>query len=152
MSALAAIRSLRISQGIFTAANIGLASYLVHEEASLSNTVTVSLVAACISVVGALCAPSASSLGSSRPSKLYFAFAVDWVVSFSNLMALIFLALFVTKSSHCQEKLCTIAKINTVTTGFNFGNWIATTTYLGIQISKLKGDTASVPAMGKIRL
>ncbi|RAR10688.1 hypothetical protein DDE82_001077 [Stemphylium lycopersici] len=151
MSSLAAIRSLRLSQGIFTAVNLGLASYLTNEVAHLTSSVTVSLVAACVSVVGALCAPSASSIVSKKSSKVYFAFAVDWVASFFNLLAVIFLAIFVQKSSYCQETVCTVAKANTVLTAFNLSNWAATATYLGIQISKLSAENAeSVPAMGKL--
>lgn len=80
MSAIAAIRSLRLSQGIFTAVNLGLASYrksanfmhhleqplnrptVTHEVGNLTSNATVSLVAACVSIVGALCAPSASDI------------------------------------------------------------------------------------------
>ncbi|EMD94603.1 hypothetical protein COCHEDRAFT_1092370 [Bipolaris maydis C5] len=145
MSAFAAILSLRLSQGIFTVLNIGLSSYCID--------VTVGLVAACVSAMGIFCAPSTSKVMSTRGSNLYFAFAVDWVVSIFNLIALIYLGKFVTSSSFCQEKICTVAKLNTVLTGLNFSNWAATATYIGIQISKpwTKG-TEPVPEMGKIQL
>ncbi|ENH99689.1 hypothetical protein COCC4DRAFT_152682 [Bipolaris maydis ATCC 48331] len=153
MSAFAAILSLRLSQGIFTVLNIGLSSYLVHELVDVTSDVTVGLVAACVSAMGIFCAPSTSKVMSTRGSNLYFAFAVDWVVSIFNLIALIYLGKFVTSSSFCQEKICTVAKLNTVLTGLNFSNWAATATYIGIQISKpwTKG-TEPVPEMGKIQL
>lgn len=52
------------------------------------------------------------------------------------MITLISFATFVTNSSLCQDKICTVAKLDTVLIASNFSNWAATTTYLGIQISK----------------
>lgn len=69
------------------------------------------------------------------------------------MIALVSLGIFVTNSSLCQEKVCTVAKVQIVLTGFNFSNWAATATYIGIQISKrgAKG-TRRAPETGKIRI
>ncbi|UPX14095.1 uncharacterized protein EKO05_0004586 [Ascochyta rabiei] len=157
MTRVEAVRSLRISQGIFSIVNFGLASYLVHELAQttqqhVTSDVFISLVAACVSVIGVLCAPRAANLSKMSP-KLHLAFAVDWITAFFNMAALISLAVFVTKSQYCQATTCLIAKASTVLTAFNFINWAATATFLGIEISKLTTDfTERSPPMGKVHL
>ena len=87
MPQIEAIRSLRLSQGIFSVVNLALASYsksislaylilwfvtrnvgiVVHElvqttQQHVTSDVAISLVAACVSVVSVLCAPGAANL------------------------------------------------------------------------------------------
>ncbi|KAF1358310.1 hypothetical protein EJ07DRAFT_124777 [Lizonia empirigonia] len=149
-----AVRSLRLSQGIFTVVNLGLASYLVHDLAQanqrhVTSSVAISLVAACVSAISVMSAPGAGGLPR-KSQKLYAAFAVDWVAAFFNMVALVSLAVFVTKSQYCQVTKCSVAKANTVFTAFNFANWAATATVLGIQTSKLTNKpTEALPVMAK---
>ncbi|EDU47769.1 hypothetical protein PTRG_04862 [Pyrenophora tritici-repentis Pt-1C-BFP] len=126
MSHVEAIQSLRVSQGIFTVVNLALASY---------PQVAISLFAACVSTIGVCCAPvQGTTLW--RSPKLFFAFGIDWLVAFVNLAALIALAVLTTKSKYCDASTCTIVKVNAAFTGFNFVNWAATATFLGMQLSK----------------
>ncbi|KAL7774102.1 hypothetical protein CFE70_004071 [Pyrenophora teres f. teres 0-1] len=87
---------------------------------------------------------------SSYPPKLFIAFGIDWVVAFVNLGALIALAVLTTKSKYCDASTCTIVKVNAAFTGFNFVNWAATATFLGMHLSKpVKCVYQVVPTMEK---
>ncbi|KAK1907834.1 hypothetical protein P3342_006163 [Pyrenophora teres f. teres] len=153
MSHVEAIQSLRVSQGIFTVVNLALASYLFHycTQATQypSAQVAISLFAACVSTIGVCCAPiQGTSLR--RSPKLFIAFGIDWVVAFVNLGALIALAVLTTKSKYCDASTCTIVKVNAAFTGFNFVNWAATATFLGMHLSKpVKCVYQVVPTMEK---
>ncbi|RMZ71916.1 MARVEL-like domain [Pyrenophora seminiperda CCB06] len=158
MSHVDAIHSLRISQGIFTAVNLALASYLFHSSTQStqsthypSGDIAVSLAAACASAIGVCCAPVQSNPSPRRSPKLFVAFAIDWVVALINLAALVALALFTTQSYYCSANTCTVMKVNAVFTGFNFTNWAATATFLGMRLSKkAKRVTMVLPSMEKV--
>jgi len=82
---------------------------------------------------------------------LFIAFGVDWLVALINLAALVALAVFTTKSHYCQSNTCTLVKVNTVFTGFNFVNWAATAAVLGMQLSRPATSVYRVvPPMEKV--
>ncbi|KAF2629179.1 hypothetical protein BU25DRAFT_338392, partial [Macroventuria anomochaeta] len=77
--------------------------------------------------------------------KMVLALAIDWLVAFMNLVALLSVPMFVTRSQHCYGATCAIMKIiSTVLTTSNFTNWAATATVWGIRISK---STANVETL-----